>query len=98
MITLHVRGLPVLKWANIWNIWNTFRIFQQALNRIYSTFYYHFIKEYTYILTIHSKYIYLCNAYFLYLTAGEKYPNLHVHFEHKLTNIDIDTAKMVFTK
>jgi len=32
------------------------------------------------------------------LTAGEKYPNLHVHFEHKLTNIDIDTAKMVFTK
>jgi len=31
------------------------------------------------------------------LTAGEKYPNLHTHFHHKLTNIDIDQAKMVFS-
>jgi len=32
------------------------------------------------------------------LTAGEKYPNLHIHFEHKLASIDIDKAKMVFSQ
>jgi len=32
------------------------------------------------------------------LTAGEKYPNLHIHFEHKLSSIDIDKAQMVFSK
>jgi len=31
------------------------------------------------------------------LTAGEKYSNLRLHFQHKLTSIDIDKAKMVFS-
>lgn len=34
----------------------------------------------------------------MYFTAGEKYPNLNIHFEHKLSSIDIDKAKMVFSK
>lgn len=29
-------------------------------------------------------------------SAGEKYPNLHFHFEHKLTDLDIDKAAMTF--
>lgn len=32
----------------------------------------------------------------VYASAGEKYPNLHYHFEHKLTDLDIDKAKMKF--
>jgi len=32
------------------------------------------------------------------LTAGEKFPNLTYHFEHKMTNIDLDKAKMTFQK
>jgi len=31
------------------------------------------------------------------LDAGEKYPNLRMHFKHRLTSIDIDEAKMVFS-
>ena len=38
------------------------------------------------------------NTQVMYLTAGEKYPNLHIHFEHKLASIDIDKAKMVFSQ
>ena len=34
----------------------------------------------------------------MYLIAGEKYPNLHIHFEHKLSSIDIDKAQMVFSR
>ena len=30
------------------------------------------------------------------LTEGEKYPNLHYHFEHKLTDIDIEKADVTF--
>lgn len=30
------------------------------------------------------------------LTAGEKYDNLHFHFEHKLTNVNVDEAKLTF--
>jgi len=30
------------------------------------------------------------------LTEGEKYPNLHYHFEHKLTEIDIEKADLTF--
>jgi len=32
------------------------------------------------------------------LKAGEKFPNLTYHFEHKMTNIDLDKAKMTFQK
>ena len=30
------------------------------------------------------------------LSEGEKYPNLHYHFEHKLTDIDIERADLTF--
>ena len=30
------------------------------------------------------------------LSEGEKYPNLHYHFEHKLTDIDVEKADMTF--
>jgi len=32
------------------------------------------------------------------LTAGEKYPNLKIHFQHKLNSIDIEKAKMLFSQ
>jgi kynurenine 3-monooxygenase len=32
------------------------------------------------------------------LTAGEKFKNLHIHFEHKLTNINLETAEVTFQK
>jgi hypothetical protein len=31
-----------------------------------------------------------------HISAGEKYKNLHIHFEHKLTNINLDTAEVTF--
>ena len=30
------------------------------------------------------------------LTAGENFPNLHYHFEHKLTEIDLENADLTF--
>ena len=33
-----------------------------------------------------------------FFLAGEKFPNLRMHFQHKLTNIDVESAKMVFTQ
>ena len=30
------------------------------------------------------------------LSEGEKFPNLHYHFEHKLTDIDIEKADLTF--
>ena len=30
------------------------------------------------------------------LSAGEKYPNLHYHFEHKLVDIDVEEADLTF--
>ena len=30
------------------------------------------------------------------LSEGEKFPNLHYHFEHKLTDIDVEKADISF--
>jgi len=30
------------------------------------------------------------------LTAGEKFPNLHYHFGHKLSSLDVESARMTF--
>ena len=30
------------------------------------------------------------------LSEGEKFPNLHYHFEHKLTDIDVEKADLTF--
>ena len=30
------------------------------------------------------------------LSEGEKFPNLHYHFEHKLTDIDVEKADLSF--
>lgn len=32
----------------------------------------------------------------LLLTAGEKFPNLHYHFNHKLTNLNVESGDMTF--
>ncbi len=49
----------------------------------------------------HSQCIYSVGRRFLneaLLTAGESFPNLHLHFEHKLTDLDLDRAEATFAK